>query len=195
MCSSDLLLISSVLPFHSSTSLTLLTLSQLSSSNWETVLEGFATLNKLLQVPVYKQDLHLIILSITNHVGNLRSQVARAAIQSCTNLVQKFGERLEQDSNIIADKLLDRTSDTNKFIRSDAVNGLQFIVATSSVQRCMNILEQGAQHRNGLVRATVGRLTLQFIHRVGVDVALGEYGERLLPMLVRLLQDGSQEAR
>ena len=54
------------------------------------MLEGFGTLAKLLRLPVYKQDRHLIILSTVKHVANLRSQVSRAAIQSCTNLVQKL---------------------------------------------------------------------------------------------------------
>ena len=51
-------------------------------------------------------------------VKNLRSQVCRAAIQAVQVVFLNIGKTLETDSDSLVKELLQKSSDTNKFIRS-----------------------------------------------------------------------------
>ena len=50
-------------------------------------------------------------------VKNLRSQVCRAAIQAVQVVFLHIGKTLETDSDSLVKELLQKSSDTNKFIR------------------------------------------------------------------------------
>ena len=50
-------------------------------------------------------------------VKNLRSQVCRAAIQAVQVVFLNVGKSLETDSDSLVKELLQKSSDTNKFIR------------------------------------------------------------------------------
>ena len=50
-------------------------------------------------------------------IKNLRSQVCRAAIQAVQVVFLHIGKTLETDSDSLVKELLQKSSDTNKFIR------------------------------------------------------------------------------
>ena len=61
----------------------------------------------------YKQIMQLVL----KQVKNLRSQVCRAAIQAVQVVFLNVGKSLETDSDTLVKELLQKSSDTNKFIR------------------------------------------------------------------------------
>ena len=54
-----------------------------------------------------------------NSVKNLRSQVCRAAVQEVGVVFLHVGKSLESDVDSLVKELLQKSADTNKFIRQD----------------------------------------------------------------------------
>ena len=67
-------------------------------------------------------------------VKNLRSQVCRAAIQAVQVVFLHIGKTLETDSDSLVKELLQKSSDTNKFIRYNHNQSLIFYAPQKVIQ-------------------------------------------------------------
>lgn len=100
-------------------------LSQLESSNWEDVMEGLKNFVRLIRHHAVYIDpqVHLFTIALAKQVKNLRSQVSRAACSASGEFFMTHAKVLDGDAEELAAALLNRTADTNKFLRADAFKG------------------------------------------------------------------------
>jgi len=101
------------------------TMHQLESSNWEDVMEGLKNFVRLIRHhPEYvDSQIHLFTLAIAKQVKNLRSQVSRAGCSAAGEFFMTHAKVLDADAEELAAALLNRSADTNKFLRADATRG------------------------------------------------------------------------
>ena len=78
---------------------------------------SFVISNLLLSQKVLESDAKSLRNVMLKSVKNLRSQVCRAAIQAVQVVFLNIGKTLESDSDSLVKELLQKSSDTNKFIR------------------------------------------------------------------------------
>lgn len=100
-------------------------LDQLDSSSWEDVMDGLKTFVRLIRhhADYVEPHVHLFTLAIAKQVKNLRSQVSRAACLASGEFFMTHAKVLDGDAEELAAALLNRTADTNKFLRADAFKG------------------------------------------------------------------------
>jgi hypothetical protein len=100
-------------------------MSQLESSNWEDVVEGLKNFVRLIRHhPGYiDAQVHLYTIALAKQVKNLRSQVSRAACSVSGEFFITHARVLDGDAEELAAALLNRTADTNRFLRADATKG------------------------------------------------------------------------
>jgi hypothetical protein len=175
-----------------------LALNNLNSSEWETNLDGFRLLVRLSRhhPESLNKDLHNININGMRHLLNLRSQVARAACLFFKELFLSQGKLIEQDVEKIAEKLLDKASDTNRFIREDSGAALETMVLHLTPAKIIQCLDTyGLKHRNPMVRTSSARLLTLLIRRLGSERVLYDHPEKILPMIMHFLQEGSLDTR
>lgn len=99
----------------------------------------------------------------------------------------------------IAAPLLQRTADTNKFLRSDANAALDVMCATLQPTKVIAIVtSRGCTHQNALVRATSARLLCNLVHKLGVDRVFQmprETRDKILLAGANMLLDGNLDTR
>jgi hypothetical protein len=100
-------------------------LSQLESSSWEEVMEGLKNFVRLIRHhPAYiDPHVHIFVIALSKQVKNLRSQVSRAACSAASEFFMTHSKVLDADAEELTAALLNRSADTNKFLRSDAAQG------------------------------------------------------------------------
>ncbi|KAG8265129.1 hypothetical protein J6590_101970, partial [Homalodisca vitripennis] len=167
----------------------------------EVTVQGLQTLVRLschhttLLTPV----LHQVVVAVTKHIRNLRSQVARVACKAATNLFTSLGRGIENEMDELCAVLLNRTADTNRFLRADCNAALDAMVDhVGSSRTVASIVNKGAKHQNAIVRATACRLLLRLCGRLGPERVLSlprETRDAILNTGARSLTEGSLDTR
>lgn len=176
-------------------------LAELDSSSWENVMEGLKIFVRLIRHhPEYVDNqIHLMTLALAKHVRNLRSQVSRAACSASSEFFMTNAKALDADAEELAAALLNRTADTNKFLRADALKALESMCDALVPSKVISILTfRGAAHQNAAVRCTTARLLNQIVFRIGCDKVFGlhkDIRDRLILTGANLLMEGSLETR
>lgn len=176
-------------------------LAQLDSSSWEDVMEGLKTFVRLIRHhPEYVDaQIHLMTLALSKHVKNLRSQVSRAACSASSEFFMTNAKALDVDAEELAASLLNRTADTNKFLRGDALRALESMCDALHPSKVILILTfRGANHQNAAVRCTSAKLLNQLVFRIGCDKVFNlhkDIRDRLILTGANLLMEGSLETR
>lgn len=74
----------------------------------------------------------------------------RAACQAASDLFQTHRKTIEPETEELTANLLHRTSDTNKFLRNDAVKAIEVMTENLPPSKVIHILcFKGATHHNG----------------------------------------------
>jgi hypothetical protein len=109
----------------------------------ETVLEGFRLLIRLLRhhPDLLRHDIHAVNMAALRHLSNLRSQVTRASCLFFQEMFGTLGRAMEADVDKIVPKLLDKSADTNRFIREAAVGALEVMVVSLPAPKTLPPLE------------------------------------------------------
>ncbi|CAO1350164.1 unnamed protein product [Diamesa hyperborea] len=176
-------------------------LSQLDSSSWETVMAGLQTFVRLIRHhPEYVEaQIHLLTIALSKHVKNLRSQVSRAACSAANEFFLTHAKSLDADAEELSAALLNRTADTNKFLRGDALKALEAMCDALHPSKVILILTfRGAAHQNAVVRCTTAKLLNQLVFRIGCDKVFNmhkDIRDRLILTGANLLMEGSLETR
>ncbi|CRL02768.1 CLUMA_CG016010, isoform A [Clunio marinus] len=176
-------------------------LSQLDSSSWENVMDGLVIFVRLIRHhPEYVDtQIHLLTIALAKHVKNLRSQVSRAACSAASEFFITNAKALDADAEELASALLNRTADTNKFLRADALKALESMCDALHPSKVVLILTfRGATHQNAAVRCTTAKLLCQLVFRVGCDKVFNlhkDIRDRLILTGANLLMEGSLETR
>lgn len=176
-------------------------LTQLDSSSWENVMDGLKTFVRLIRHhPEYVDNqIHVMTLALAKHVKNLRSQVSRAACSASSEFFITNAKSLDADAEELAAALLNRTADTNKFLRADALRALESMCDALPPSKVILILTfRGANHQNAAVRCTTAKLLNQLVFRIGCDKVFNmhkDIRDRLILTGANLLMEGSLETR
>lgn len=176
-------------------------LEQLGSSNWEDVMEGLTTLVRLIRHhnDVVDANIYAVVVSLSKHVRNLRSQVSRAACSAASELFLTNPKGLEAEAEELVQSLLNRTADTNKFIRADAFHALETMCdMMQPIKVVMMLTFRGATHQHGAVRCSTAKLLNHLIFRIGCDKIYSlqkDIRDRLILTAANLLMEGSLETR
>lgn len=106
---------------------------------------------------------------------------------------------LDADAEELAAALLNRTADTNKFLRADALKALETMCDALHPSKVILILTfRGANHQNAAVRCTTSKLLNQLVFRIGCDKVFNlhkDIRDRLILTGANLLMEGSLETR
>ncbi|XP_068085241.1 TOG array regulator of axonemal microtubules protein 1 [Anabrus simplex] len=174
---------------------------QLESQEWEVTMQGLQTLVRLLRhhPELPQSHLHTVTVYLGKHVRNLRSQVARAACQTCAELFVALRRAVETEVDEVAGPLFHRSADTNKFLRADCNAALDKMVDSITPARAVAvIIAKGASHQNPIVRTVAARLLLSIVNKLGperVMLSPKETRDKILLTGANFLTEGSLETR
>ncbi|XP_015126438.1 uncharacterized protein LOC107048003 [Diachasma alloeum] len=181
---------------------TLQCISQLESNDWEITIRGLKSLSTIARQQPNQLDScppGTVGRLLGRHVRNLRSQVARTACLAAGDVFGSQARCIDQDLDDIAGPLLQRTADTNKFLRADSNSALDRMIEHIPPHKTITVIvHRGASHQNAVVRAATARLLASVVDRVGADVVMSlprEVRDKLLGAGAKLLGDGNLDAR
>ncbi|KAK0153011.1 TOG array regulator of axonemal microtubules protein 1 [Merluccius polli] len=173
----------------------------ISSDDWEKKIEGLTFLRSLAQyhVDTLQTRLHDVCLALVQEVKNLRSGVSRVAVCTLGDLYSRLQRAMDQELEGTARALLHKAAESNAFIRQDVDAALGHMVQHCTPTRCVNaFLVGGLSHLNAAVRKCAAQHLADLLEKVGVARLLSggkDVTDRILPAVVKLAQDSSQEAR
>ena len=127
-------------------------------------------------------------------------QVCRAAVLVVGELFVHLKRNMESDLDKIVMTLLNKSGDTNKFLREDCNVALDHVIENVSYLKSIAVITQPevVGHKNPVIRATVSRLMAYVVDRIGVAKAVSgtkDVTEKLIPAIAKLAQDGNPDAR
>ncbi|XP_011344178.2 uncharacterized protein LOC105283262 isoform X2 [Ooceraea biroi] len=175
---------------------------QLENKDWEVTMKGLKALSQITkQHPEYLDACAAGTIGrlLGRHIKNLRSQVARAACLSASDVFCSQIRGIDQDLDDIAGPLLHRTADTNRFLRADSNAALDQMAQHLPPHKTIGIIVlRGANHQNAIVRAATARLLSDITERIGPDhimILPRDVKDKLLNAGAKLLMDGNLDAR
>ncbi|XP_069008075.1 TOG array regulator of axonemal microtubules protein 1 isoform X2 [Embiotoca jacksoni] len=173
----------------------------LNSEDWEKKIEGLTFLRSLAH---YHSDtlqgrLHDVCLSLIQEVKNLRSSVSRVAVCTLGELYTHLQRAMDQELEGTVKALLQKAGESNAFIRQDVAAALDCMVQHCTPTRSINaLLTGGLGHLNPVVRKCAAQHLADVAEKVGAARLLSggkDLTDRILPAVIKLTQDCSQEAR
>jgi hypothetical protein len=175
----------------------------LQESVWSDRVEGLEKLAELssslsLSEPAVFSALSKVVHLATNGcLRNIRTALSRQATSTFREMFVGLGPGMDVFlERGLADGLLSKMMDTNAFIKKEVQEALEAMVQSCSPTRVGIILENvGSKHRNSLVRLETVRLLGMFIRHVSPTATLQLHPERVLPMLLRFLDEPSTRIR
>ncbi|XP_029678629.1 uncharacterized protein LOC115244815 isoform X3 [Formica exsecta] len=176
-------------------------LAQLENKDWEITTKGLKSLSQISKQHPECLDtcpVGTIGRLLGRHIKNLRSQVARAACLAASDVFSSQIRGIDQDLDDIAGPLLQRTADTNRFLRADSNAALDQMVQHLPPHKTIGIILRGASHQNAVVRAATARLLSDITDRIGPDhimILPRDVKDKLLNTCAKLLMDGNLDAR
>lgn len=176
-------------------------LNQLDSNNWEETMIGLQGLVRLVRhhSDHIEPQIHLLCVALGKNIKNLRSQVSRASCQAAGEFFETKAKLIEPEADDLALSLLNRTADTNKFLRSDATHALESMCDNLPAPKVIHILTtRGATHQNAIVRTASAKLCCRIVERMGCDRVFAlnrDLRDRIIVTGANLLMEGSLETR
>ncbi|NXX75226.1 TGRM2 protein, partial [Urocolius indicus] len=143
--------------------------------------------------------LHDVSLAVAEEVSNLRLKVARFAINTIGDLFSNVKKDMDCEVDSIAQVLLQKMGDSNKFIQEAASKSLGLMVMNVTPTRAMSaLIAIGAQHRNVLVRKCAAEHLLTVVEKMGAKKVLsGTHSSASLLVYIvgKLAQDCHPDVR
>lgn len=176
-------------------------LSQLDNQSWEITMNGLQNFVRLIRhhPDTVEAHLHTYCVALAKQVKNLRSQVSRSACQASAEFFQTHAKHLETECEDLATQLLNRTADTNKFLRADAFRALASMCDNVTPAKVIQtFLTRGATHQNAIVRTTTANLCSRIVSRVGCEKIFSmhrEHRDKLIIAGANFLMEGSLDTR
>lgn len=174
----------------------------LESTSWEETMTGLQSFVRFLRYhpDIVESQLHVFCMSLSKHIKNLRSQVSRASCQAAGELFERKAKLVETEAEELTMSLLNRTADTNKFLRCDAMQALESMCDHLPPNKVFQVMvTRGATHQNAVVRSAAAQLCARTVKRIGYDRVYNglskDLRDRLFVMCANLLMEGSLETR
>ncbi|KAM9777582.1 TOG array regulator of axonemal microtubules protein 1 [Neosynchiropus ocellatus] len=176
-------------------------LSLLNSDDWEKKIEGLTALRSLAQFhpDTLQGRLHDVCLALIQEVKNLRSGVSRVAVCTLGDFYKHLQKTMDQELEGTVKALLQKTGESNTFIRQDVDAALDCMVEHCTPTRCINaLIFGGLGHLNTVVRRCTAQHLDTLVEKVGAARLLSggkDMSDKILPAVAKLAQDSSQEPR
>ncbi|PAA70365.1 hypothetical protein BOX15_Mlig001542g5 [Macrostomum lignano] len=176
-------------------------LTRVQASDWQAKCEGLQLVQRLAanHPEVAAREMHPLTLAVIGEVKNLRSQVSRLAMSTLGCLLQHLGKRMDAELEQCAKILLQKGSETNKFIQEDAESALMSMVEHCNQGRALGaIIQGGASHKSSQVRSLCAQILSELCDRMGPGRVLSgvkDVTDKLLATAANFCLDGSQETR
>lgn len=176
-------------------------LAQLDNANWEITMNGLQNFVRLIRhhPEIVEANFHTYCVALAKQVRNLRSQVSRSACQASAEFFETHAKQMEQEPDDLAAQLLNRTADTNKFLRADATRALNAMCDNLPPPKVIQtVITRGANHQNAIVRTTSANLCCRIVSRLGCDKVFAlhrECRDKLILAGANYLMEGSLETR
>eukprot|EP00095_Tigriopus_kingsejongensis_P000153 maker-scaffold188_size271682-snap-gene-1.31 protein:Tk00153 transcript:maker-scaffold188_size271682-snap-gene-1.31-mRNA-1 annotation:"hypothetical protein TcasGA2_TC007441" len=173
----------------------------LASDVWETEIKGLEIFVSLARdkPEILRADMKQVVRLMMFQLKNLRSQVCRAAAQTCSELFFHLGKAMEVDLEKVVAILLQRAADTNKFIRESCLEALEVMLETVTVFKALESITQGGNHQKSVViRSTVTKLMDKLVNQMGAERVMGsssEFQAIIFQQGAKLLTDSGAEVR
>ncbi|KAJ4935473.1 hypothetical protein JOQ06_017006 [Pogonophryne albipinna] len=172
------------------------------SDEWETKLLGLKAIRALAQhhQAVLLTKLPEACIMLAEEVGNLRSVVSCAAIDTVADLHTHLGKIMDPEVERTGGALLLKLAQTtNAFIHQQANLALDALVQGSSPARIMNVLfNMGSKHRCPAVRASTARHLQLLADIIGMDQIFEAgkfFAEHFLTTVSKMAVDAAPDVR
>ena len=175
----------------------------MNSKQWQTEVDGMEAIVRLIKYHAEFLTPHAedLVVDLMHECRNLRSQVARAAIQTLTLMFVYLGRGMEvKGIEHAIELLLTKSADTNRFIRSDANDALLAMAENISVfEAAKNLVKVGLEHKNTVARTATARTLSDIAEKLGGEKLMveGEADVRAVFFKAgaKLIADGSMDTR
>lgn len=174
----------------------------LESTNWEETMTGLQSFVRFMRhhPDIIESQLHVFCMALSKHIKNLRSQVSRASCQAASELFERKAKLVETEAEDLTMSLLNRTADTNKFLRCDAMQALESMCDHLPPNKVFHVMvSRGATHQNAVVRSAAAKLCARTVERIGYERVYSglskDLRDRMFLMSANLLMEGSLETR
>ncbi|KAJ8915225.1 hypothetical protein NQ315_015448 [Exocentrus adspersus] len=179
-------------------------ITKLKDQNWSTALRGLAEIVEICRVldnEVIFPHMTVINQRLIELMRSARSHVSRTACQAVGNLFEYVKDTRRPEFDELVDTLLQKTADSNKFIRHDANLALDCMVTHVATYHAIRaICCKGPEHKNPLVRTATARLIVCAVVIAGPDNILHPHNneftrKRIIISMVKFLDDKCHETR
>ncbi|CAF4713645.1 unnamed protein product, partial [Rotaria sp. Silwood1] len=172
-----------------------------SSDDWERKCSGLSLLQRLIaQYPdIITQNLHQVVLVLIQEVKNLRSQVARFALSTFSDMFKHLKRNMDIELDITIKAIMQKSGESNEFFRTDVEKCLQTMIENVTLQKALQaLIAGGASHRNPAVRKTSAKYIYIVCEKLGPNKILSgtrDITERVLQVAATFASDGPPEIR
>ncbi|CAF0770441.1 unnamed protein product [Didymodactylos carnosus] len=173
----------------------------IASDDWERKCSGLGLLQRLVaQYPdLITQNIHQVVLVLIQEVKNLRSQVARFAISTFSDMFKHLKRNMDLELDLTVKALLQKNGETVDFFRSDTEKCLQTMIDNVTTQKALQaLIAGGASHRNPAVRKASAQYIYIVCEKMGPGKILSgikDITERVLQVAAQFVSDGPPEIR
>lgn len=168
------------------------------SADWSTILQS---VNSVRRISVHHPriivpNLHPVVLELAAQADNLRSSVSKGAVMCFTEILRALGKSMDAEADFVAESLLKKTGESNKFIADEAQLSLEALITGVSAQRALAALLKNAAHKNSVVRLQVSKFLKLLLSRMSAAAVLNSgSASGLFTVVAQFLEEGSWETR
>jgi hypothetical protein len=117
----------------------------ISSDDWEQKCSGLSLIQLLIaQYPdTITQNLHQVVLILIQEVKNLRSQVARFALSTFSDMFKYLKRNMDIELDLTVKAIIQKSAESNEFLRTDTEKCLQMMIENVTLQKALQALIAG----------------------------------------------------
>ena len=175
----------------------------MNSKQWQLEIDGMEAIVRLIKyhAEFLVDQAEALVVDLMHECRNLRSQVARAAIQTVTLMFVHLGRGMEvKGIEHAVELLLTKSADTNRFIRGDANDALLAMAENMSVnEAAKTLVKVGLDHKNTVARTATARTLSDIAEKLGGERIMADAEADVRAIFfkagAKLIADGSLDTR
>jgi hypothetical protein len=117
----------------------------IANDDWEQKCSGLSLIQLLIeQYPdTITQNLHQVVLVLIQEVKNLRSQVARIALSTFSDMFKYLKRNMDIELDLTVKAIIQKSAESNEFLRTDTEKCLQMMIENVTLQKALQALIAG----------------------------------------------------
>ncbi|EKX33088.1 hypothetical protein GUITHDRAFT_120748 [Guillardia theta CCMP2712] len=173
-------------------------LAKLGSSDWAVQMEA---LNLTRALSIYHASstilpqLHVVVRAILLVADSLRSNLSKSALMALTDMLRFLKTQMDAELDNVVLVLVKKSGETAGFIADEARKAMLAMIENCSEGRTLGALLHANSSKNPLIRAKVASYLCALVESMGPKLLNSKDLERLFPVVVQFLSEGSAEPR